>query len=192
MVRVCRKHTFIRNKVCLFLNYKLIASHSEHNGASEKLIYIWSMANFFNSRQFVPDRFNKVTFFFLVASGDETNKYFLVQCDRINSINKHFIIWLPISLYLLFFLYLFRTLARIFSDSAGERAPGIFFFKGCFTIKAHTKMCESYYVGNYPIPIMWILLYQISWSSRIVNKHRRTPWIKNDVTSVSLNWHSLR
>ena len=67
--------------------------------------------------------------FFLVDLGDETNKYFFVQCDQINLMNKHFMIWVPLFLYLLFFLYLFRPLAWLFFWPCWcHRARGIFFF----------------------------------------------------------------
>ena len=118
--------------------------------------------------------------FFLVDLGDKTNKYFFVQCDQINLVNNHFMIWVPLFLYLLFFLYLFRPLAWLFFWPCWcHRARGIFFFLIMFyNISAHKAV--RVILRNYSIPIMWIVLYQISWSYRIVNKHRRTPWIKND------------
>ena len=123
--------------------------------------------------------FKQGKWLFLVDLGDETNKYFFrpVRPQK----TSIYILWFECrSLYTFFpFCTYSERLRGFFSDPAGAIAHGGVFFFMMFYNKSANKAVRVI-LRNYSIPVMWIVLYQISWSYRIANKHRRTPWIKND------------
>ena len=116
---------------------------------------------------------------FLVDLGDETNKYFFVQCDQRKQVYTFYDLSAALSIPSFLFVLIPNACVAFFSDPAGAIAHGGCFFFMMFYNKSANKAVRVI-LRNYSIPVMWIVLYQISWSYRIANKHRRTPWIKND------------